>query len=283
MAKRNGKTEARSSQSRAARVVRQRSRGKHEDVPMPDPRWALFLDVDGSLLDIAATPHGVAVPAELRGILIDLTNALDGAVALVSGRAMREVDRLLAPLRLPVAGQHGAEIRLPEGGERAMPACPALDPLRRRLNEAAVEHPGLIIEDKGASITAHYRLAPDRADLLRAVLERELRAIDADYHLLESKMAFDVKPRRFDKGTAVVEFMGRWPFSGRIPVFIGDDATDRDGFAAVLALGGIAIQIGPRPAGAGVHYIASPRVLRAWLAALPAAIAARHPAPAATT
>lgn len=272
-----------SPESRATRRVRQRAPGDHDDVLVPGPRWALFLDVDGSLLDIAATPQEVAMPPELPDILIELGRALDGAVALVSGRALHDLDRLFAPLRMPVAGQHGAEIRLPQGGGRAMPAGPALATLRRRLNEAAIRHPGVMIEDKGASITAHYRLAPDCADLLRALVAQEMSAIDGDYELLESKMAFDVKPRRFDKGTAIREFMHRAPFAGRLPVFIGDDATDLDGFAAVLGLGGHAIQIGPQPAGPGIHYISNPRVLRAWLAALPAAIAARRRRPAAAS
>lgn len=253
-----------------------RGEGARDSVPIPRADWALFLDVDGTLLDIAATPQEVVVPAELRGILSSLIGALNGAVALVSGRSLRDVDHLFAPLRSPAAGQHGAEIRLPEGGEREMPAGPALAAVRRRLNQIAVEHPGVMVEDKGASVTAHYRLAPDSADLLRAVIAEELTKIGADYQLLESKMAYDIKPKRFSKGSALAEFMRGRPFAGRRPVFIGDDETDQDGFAAAMRLGGHAIQIGPRPAGPGIHFISGPRILRTWLAALPEAIAGRE-------
>lgn len=248
--------------------------GAVERTPPPRADWALFLDIDGSLLDIAATPQDVIVAPEVREILADLAQALDGAVALLSGRPLRDIDRLFAPLRLPAAGQHGAEIRRLAGGERAVAAAPALDSLRRRLSALADEHPGVLIEDKGASLTAHYRLAPGCGTLLRDAIEHGMACLGSEYELLESKMAFDVKPRRFTKGSAVAEFMRRPPFAGRRPVVVGDDITDLDGFAVALRGGGCAIQIGPRPAGPGMHFLSGPPALRTWLATLPRAIAA---------
>lgn len=255
-----------------------------DTLPMPNDTWALFLDVDGTLLDIAATPDAVVVPETLTDLLASLQYALDGALALVSGRPIAELDRLFAPLALPAAGQHGAELRLGPGEPvRRRGSMPDVAPVTARL-EAFAARRGILVERKGMSVAAHYRAAPERETELRAFLEDLLHEQSSSgFEVLPAKMAFEVKPRGFNKRSAVEAFLRVEPFTGRLPVFIGDDRTDEDGFAAVRAHGGHAIRVGTVPA-AGIFWtVASPQALRAWLTRVAATLGAdrqlRHAGP----
>lgn len=234
--------------------------------------WALFIDVDGTLLDIAPTPMAVVVPPELPGALVAASQALDGAFALLSGRPLADLDRLFGVLPIVAAGQHGIELR--NGDQITLPPPnQAIAVARARLQDFADRHPGVLIEDKGGSLTAHYRLAPTAEASLRSLVESVLTTTLPDFELLESKMAFDIRPLGHHKGRAVEELMRRGPFTGRIPVMVGDDATDEDGFRAVHQRGGIAVAVGPRqPAVVVEHHFESPARFRSWLAAMPSAI-----------
>lgn len=233
--------------------------------PSVDRNWALFLDLDGTLLDIASTPDAAVVPEGLLDLLAGLHGALGNAVALISGRSITTLDALLAPLRLPAAGQHGAEIRDRHGAEIVPLYNRSLDAkLIQRLRDFARERPGIVVECKGASAAIHYRNAPRYKDEIGRLLA-ELLDDQEDFALLSSRMAFDIKPQVVHKGTAIDWLMGRPPFLGRIPVFAGDDRTDEDGFAAVSRLGGYAIGVGDHVS--AKYHLSSPETCRDWLAA----------------
>lgn len=227
---------------------------------------ALLLDVDGTLLDIAPTPDSVTIPGSLRASLADLYQGLGGAVALVSGRSIADLDRLFAPLRLPAAGQHGAEIRLTARLEidHVRPSL-RLGSLCRRLSDFSAMRPGIVVEEKGLSVAAHYRNAVWYRDELERFLRDCIDDHEPDLEILEAQMAFDIKPRHVNKGTAVERFMEAAPFHGRRLVFIGDDRTDEDGFAVALALSGEAIRVGPGAPSIARHRVSSPARLRDWL------------------
>lgn len=237
--------------------------------PGPVEDWALFLDIDGTLLDIAATPEGVHVPPGLDRTLTTLRERLSGALALVSGRSIRVIDQIFAPLRFPAAGQHGAELRLRGSGEAAaLVSNTALDWLRAELPALRALSEDLIIEDKGQSIAVHYRAAPGCAADVERILTRRVRDHADGFQLMAGKMLLEVKPKAISKASAIAEFMEHAPFQGRIPVFAGDDTTDIDGFAGAQALGGHAIQVGPRNPPPGVFFLPSPAALRDWLTSL---------------
>ena len=206
--------------------------------------WALFLDVDGTLLEIAAIPAAVRVPERAIFLLRSLLTRLGGAVALVSGRRIADLDALFAPLTLPVAGVHGAE-RRDAAGHRTTPERGArLTPARRVLATWQAAHAGTLLEDKGAALALHYRAAPEwEADARRAAIEA-LAAVGPDFHLQEGKKVLELKAYSTGKGSAIEAFMHEPPFQGRLPVFIGDDVTDEDGFETVNRLGGYSIAVG---------------------------------------
>ncbi|HEX4112285.1 MAG TPA: trehalose-phosphatase [Stellaceae bacterium] len=236
-------------------------------LPTPRQDWALFLDLDGTLIDFAPTPDGVVVPAELRDTLAALHRALGGAVALVSGRALVVLDALFTPLILPASGQHGAELRL--GGEKvSVPPHPAMPAIAVALDTFAAAHPGVRIENKGHSIAVHYRGAPAMADKAREVVDNLIAAAGDALEPMPGQMVIDIKRRGLSKGSAVAWFMARAPFAERVPVFIGDDRTDEDGFAAVNERRGLSIRIGSSSDTAASFCIATPAALREWLATI---------------
>ena len=198
--------------------------------------WALFLDFDGTLTDLAATPDSVVVTPRLRSVLAACAEALDGAVALVSGRPIAALDALLDPLRLPAAGLHGLERRLPDGAvEHAAPAHhgPGLSGLRARLEALVREDGRLLLEDKEASLALHFRRAPERERALRALVADAAPRHDG-YEILHGKMVVEVKPAHANKGDAIAHYLKAPPFAGRRPVFAGDDVTPlRDGMNLV--------------------------------------------------
>lgn len=233
--------------------------------PTAAPGWALFLDVDGTLLDYASRPDAVHVPPALRHTLSALLSALDGALALVSGRSIDDLDRIFAPLRLPAAGQHGAEGRRDGDARVFAPASSALAQILAPIRAFAAERPGIRIEHKGLSAAIHYRGAEEERAALGAVVAAAVAQGGEAYKLLDSYLVFDIMPRAADKGRAVDWFMAEPPFAGRVPVFAGDDRTDEDGFAEVLARGGYAIKIGRNGDTIAPWRIATPQAFRQWL------------------
>jgi trehalose 6-phosphate phosphatase len=214
--------------------------------PPFDPRYAWFLDIDGTLLDIAAIPSAVKTgPSDTR-LVTGLYSATGGAVALISGRSIQGIDKLFYPLRLPAAGQHGIERRDAKGRLHHHPFPEAA--MRRAAAEIrafAEKHEGLIFEDKGASLALHYRLAPHLASSVHAVLHKAAQHLGEGVEMQGGKMVAELKPSGRDKGIAIEEFLAESPFKGRVPVFLGDDLTDEDGFHVVNRLGGHSIKIGP--------------------------------------
>ncbi len=235
--------------------------------PLPQFACCLFLDVDGTLIEFADDPAAVVADEALRALLRDLYVALDGAVALVSGRPIEFLDRLFAPLQLPAAGLHGAERRTAQGVRHTAPTTPlALARARGALAQLACAHAGVGLEDKGAALALHYRRAPRLAAQLRDALAGIASDLGPDYHLLEGDGVLEIKLRRFDKGGAVEAFMQESPFSGRLPVFVGDDLTDSDGMRRVEALGGWSVAVGDRVSGR--VRLSDARAARAWLRGL---------------
>ncbi len=215
-------------------------------LPPPEPRcdWVYFFDIDGTLVDFADTPAAVRVSESLRGLLQELYECSGGAVALMSGRPISEIDALFPSVQLPVAGQHGAERRSAAGHATRHQPTQALTPVRQHLARAIIDKPGLLLEDKGLSLALHYRRIPGLAGFVHQTMEALLPALDGDYCLQQGKSVVELKPAGKDKGRALVEFMAEPPFAGRRPVFVGDDASDELGFASVNELGGHSIKVG---------------------------------------
>ena len=229
----------------------------------------LFLDVDGTLLDLAPTPDAVEVPRILPGLLADLEQRLDGALALVSGRPIGELDRLFTPVRLRASGVHGAELRhSPEASSECLTPARLSDRTWQDLLQLLARFPGTFAENKGVGFTVHHRLAGDgEAELVAAL--RAFIADLAEFNLTirSGHRVFEMAPAQFSKGTAIDYFMARSPFAGRRPVFVADDRMDRPGFDKALALGGLAFSVGmPFPGLSG--WFAQPAAVRAWLGRL---------------
>jgi len=243
------------------------------DSGMPPPAsWALFLDVDGTLIEIADAPDAVHVDDHVGGLLARLSERLDGALALASGRPLDVLDRFFAPLELPAAGLHGLERRSADGNVNRTDGAPALGPARRELERFAAAHPGTLLEDKSATLALHYRRAAGAETAAREVMERVRASLGPAYGVQEGKMVLELKPHRPNKRTVVEDFMAEAPFRDRLPVFIGDDITDEDGFAAAQCYGGAAIVVGlQREAGRtsnAKYALSGVRELHRWLEAL---------------
>jgi trehalose 6-phosphate phosphatase len=227
--------------------------------PEIERHWALFLDLDGTLLDIASAPERVVTPSPLIDALGRLWAALNGAVAVVSGRPLGEVDRLLEPLRLPGAGEHGAVIRLPSGALDEAPA--AGKPPRewaRQLKEATRGWEGILVEEKTYSVAIHYRLAPHREESVRRLALALVQSAPQRFELLAARKAFEVRPKGLSKARAVEVLMPMEPFRGRQAVFVGDDVTDDDGMASAVRLGGIGLRV-------NLAFGGKPGLVRDWL------------------
>jgi trehalose 6-phosphate phosphatase len=212
--------------------------------PAPRCDWAYFFDVDGTLVDLADTPAAVRVSEQLRQLLQELYECAGGAVAVISGRPIAEIDLLFPGVRLPVAGQHGAERRSAAGQSTRHEPAVDLTPARQRLAQAIVDKPGLLLEDKGLSLALHYRRVPKLEAFVHETMDGLLADVDGEYCLLQGKSVVELKPAGKDKGRALREFMAEAPFAGRTPLFVGDDATDEYGFATVNELGGYAVKVG---------------------------------------
>jgi trehalose 6-phosphate phosphatase len=239
------------------------------DIDLPDPnQTALFLDVDGTMIDFARTPAEVRVPSGLLDDIAAIERALDGALAVISGRTLADIDRLFDPLRLRASGVHGAEMRYdPARAVMAIGTARELSPhLWRSLNEMLQAFPGAFAENKRFSFAVHYRAAPELGPALFAALRRLVAPEGSgDLQIFAAHLAFEIKRHGFDKGGAIEQFLECEPFVGRVPIFIGDDLTDEAGFETVARRGGAAYSVGEvRPRVRGVFP--DPSAVRAWLA-----------------
>jgi trehalose 6-phosphate phosphatase len=208
--------------------------------------WAWFFDVDGTLVEIASTPSSIVVSDDLPQIITRLHELSGGAVSLITGRAISDVERFLPLPGVPVAGQHGLEMRH-ASGEFAMDnsASDSLEPIEAELRELSKRHEGLLVEPKGASIALHYRRAPRLAGYAHRVM-RTLQSRHAPELMIQKgKLVVELKPADADKGSAIQTLMQSAPFRGRIPAFVGDDVTDEAGFKLVNEMGGHSIKVGP--------------------------------------
>jgi trehalose 6-phosphate phosphatase len=233
------------------------------------PSCALFLDFDGTMVDIAPQPHAVEVPKPLIGALQHLNDDLQGAVAVISGRPIEQIDAFLRPLKLAVAGVHGAERRGADGQLHLLQTYP-LDAIEEAACTLAARNPGLLVENKRGSIALHYRQRPELEPLCLQAMQDAV-ATSPGVALLKGKMVVEAKPGGASKGRAIEDFLREAPFAGRKPVFIGDDVTDEAGFSTVQRLGGLGIKVG---GGATIAWrrLADPSALRRELEA---AVAAR--------
>lgn len=233
-----------------------------------DPsEWALFIDIDGTLLDMAPTPDSVVVPPGLVRVLEALAHRFAGAVALSTGRRVCDADRLFAPLKLTTSGVHGTEVRTSPGAERTMLVSPASPELVEAVTRAASMSPGVLVEPKGAGIAVHYRNAPDAGPMLKLELARIVGDRN-DLVLRPGRKVLEIIPKGYSKGTALTWFMGQPPFRGRRPVMIGDDEGDESALLAAQRFGGIGLKVaGEHFSRACADFDGVPSV-RAWLAAL---------------
>jgi trehalose 6-phosphate phosphatase len=206
------------------------------------PSCALFLDFDGTIVDIAPQPQAVEVPEPLIVVLQHLDEYLGGAVALISGRPIEQIDAFLHPLKLPVAGVHGTERRSADGTCHLLNTHP-LDPVEQAARALEAQYPGLLVETKRGSVALHYRQRPELEQLCLDTMQAAVEE-SPGITLLRGKMVAEAKPGGASKGGAIEAYLREPPFAGRTPVFIGDDITDEVGFSTVQRLGGIGIKVG---------------------------------------
>jgi trehalose 6-phosphate phosphatase len=217
--------------------------GRMAPIPPHPENLALFLDIDGTLLEIVETPDRVNVPPALPRCLERLAECLDGALALITGRTLDDADALFAGLSLPVGAVHGLERRSFQGEIERTGSGSDLADLKEELIRFAAKHPGVMLEDKKRTLALHYRAAPELEAVAKAFI-RDRVDERAGIAVLHGKMVIEIKPEGVDKGGAIRSFMDEAPFKGRVPVFFGDDTTDEFGFAAVRALGGYGFFVG---------------------------------------
>ncbi len=234
---------------------------------VPDLRkCAILLDIDGTILDIAPSPQQVWVPPELRHTLARLDQLTGGALALVSGRPLADIDRIFSPLQLAAIGGHGAELRAVAGAEPRSCAAPLSAALKLRLARITEIGPGIIAEDKGYSLALHYRLAPEMGEELRAAVAEICAAVpQGTIEILPGKLVVEINPAGVNKANAVCDLMRYPPFAGRNPIFIGDDTTDVPVFGIISRFGGLGFSVGRIVADVSGHFD-KPETVRSWLA-----------------
>ncbi|HEX7370230.1 MAG TPA: trehalose-phosphatase [Rhodanobacteraceae bacterium] len=229
-----------------------------------DDRWALFLDVDGTLLDFAAHPDAVEVDAQLHADLVCLRTRLGGALALLSGRALAQLDTLFDWRDFPAAGLHGAELRTARGDQHTIGDAERFASVRRHAAERAAAH-DLILEDKRRALALHFRHAPAAGEAAQTVARELLREAGNAYVLQHGDHIVELKPAGVDKGRALATLMRDAPFHGRTPWMLGDDLTDEDAFRHVNATAGVSVIVGNRRPTEARHALADPAAVRAWL------------------
>ena len=237
---------------------------------------ALFLDVDGTLLEIAAAPQSVSVPEDLREQLRALFLASGGGVALVSGRTVAALDALFAPLTLPSAGLHGFERRSASGAYRRNPppSPPALAAAREAMSRLARRHAGLLVEDKQFALALHYRGAPHLEDTVVELMHGIAGSVSGELELQRGKMVVELRPAGATKAGAVSAFLEEAPFAGRVPIFVGDDLTDESAFELVNSRAGLSVIVDPARPSTARARLANVAAVRGWLAELRANTAA---------
>lgn len=237
-------------------------------------KCAIFLDVDGTLLDLATTPSSITVPDNLVQLLGDLSHSLGGALAIITGRRIAEIDRILAPLQLAASGVHGSEMRMTPGGEtlEMMPALP--DQIVEPLIALAARTPGAFAEPKGAGLAIHYRLAPDAGPAIASALADFVDSRKDQLEIWPGHKVFEVIPAGLTKGTALESLAASAPFKDRIPIMIGDDIGDEPAFAAAERLNGFGLRVASENFREHATEFSGPASVRDWLARV--AAAARH-------
>ena len=229
------------------------------ELPPPD-RAAYLLDFDGTLVDIAPAPDLVVVDPELTPDLRRLRSRAGGAVAIVTGRPIAQVDALLGDAVTAIAGEHGTAVRHEPGGPVTSATLPHVpDTWLSTARQAVSRYPGALLEGKRHGFVLHYRAMPDAGPPLLALLRR-LLAEQPGFEVMEAKMAWEVRPTGVSKATAVQAIMRRPPFAGRLPVYVGDDVTDEAGMQASRALGGVGLRV--------PEHFATPADVRRWIASL---------------
>ena len=233
-------------------------------------KWALFLDVDGCLVEFQPAPELVTIPESVLRTLAELHYALNGALALVSGRTMQQLDHLFAPLQLASAAQYGMERRSTDGTIHGvlLPDRSMADRVRQQAFELLPFFPGLKVEDKGYSVALHYRAAPQLERPLTAAAEAIVKQYGGAYEVQPGALVQEIKPATCSKGAAVRSFMSEAPFASRVPVFLGDDFADESAFAAVNTLGGISVAVGVDRFTQARYALSSPAATRRWLVGL---------------
>jgi trehalose 6-phosphate phosphatase len=240
-------------------------------VPLPTNAWCLFLDVDGTLLELAEHPGAVSVDAELTVLLARLRAASGGAVALISGRTIADLDRLFGDPTLLLAGLHGCERRDAKGELHVAPvAVEQLSQVRAGLQRLVARHPQLLLEDKGAGLALHFLKARELEHELRAEVALLAAPLVPNFAVLDGHAVIEVKPAAHTKDSAVSAYMEEAPFRGRRPIFIGDDQTDYGGFAAVRRFDGFAVAVGSRVT--AEWWMPGPAAVRQWLGQLAPAV-----------
>ena len=236
--------------------------GEH-DLPAAASNWAMFLDFDGTLTEIAPAPHLVDIASDLPQILTDLSRRFGGAVALVSGRPLDQLDELTG-VSLAGAGVHGLELRrMPGMASVRLDHAVDLEALLGPLQRLADRHPGCFVERKTGALAVHYRAAPQAREPLKESISALITNLP-DVSVIDGKMVFELKPAIANKGAAITALMEEAPFAGRVPVFAGDDTTDEYGFEAVNARQGISIKVGEGDTRA-LHRVGSVPAFLDWL------------------
>lgn len=235
-------------------------------LPEPAPDWALFLDFDGTLVELEPHPDMVRPSPSLATTLNRLAELLDGAVAIVSGRSLDDLDRFLSGVKLPMAGVHGLERRDALGTvHRPLDHTESFRSARAMLARFVAEHPGTHYEDKGNSLALHYRNAAGFAAQAEAALRAQCQRMGDEFEVQRGKSVVELKPTAHHKGTVLAAFLEEAPFRGRTPVFIGDDVTDEDAFRLVAERGGHAIRVGEAAETSATTRIGSVKEVLEWL------------------
>ena len=241
-----------------------------ESAPNGQQGWALFLDVDGTLVEIAETPQGVHVPTSLKQLLDEVRWRLDGALALVSGRSLNNLDQLFTPLRFIASGVHGCERRTADGHVlRPEVDAATIARVRTQLADFVRGHEGLLLEDKHYAVAVHFRRAPEMQDEVYRIMNEVLVHLGPTFALQAGKSVLELRPGAWTKGSSITAFMQEAPFVGRTPVFIGDDVTDEDAFAVVNEMSGVSIRVGNPAATLARHRLGGVSEVLRWLQSVP--------------
>ena len=226
---------------------------------------ALFLDVDGTLLGIEDHPSGVMADPSLVSLLTRLADGLGGALSLISGRAVADLDRIFGGTRFAAAGGHGAELRLHPDDPITSTQWSLPPPVLEQIRAFAATDPGLLLEEKRGGVSLHYWRAPELREQCTEFVHGLLPELEQDFRLIAGKMVFEFAPKDHHKGAAITEMMRHDPFTGRRAVFVGDDVTDEDGFRAVNAQTGITIRVGGSRDSEAEYSLKDVAAVRSWL------------------